>query len=179
MVNCENPDCDSISSSWDSVVEFSKNNSIGKIQISPDLQTKLNNLIGSKANSLSQTPKPLTIPSPPPPPPFSLNSITNQKPKLRKKSIDIDDDNLTSISNTSSHKRKTTLIIKKHKNNNPLPRLSHICVDTPSNEIKENVNKSPKYNLNMTIDKRSVHYLSVCSSFIVGYFFCFYFGKSC
>ena len=178
MVNCENPD--SISSSWDDVNDFSTTNNkpIGKITISAELEQKLNNLIGSKAGSLNPTPVPLPH-VPPPMPPLSLNTITNQQ-ITRRKSLDSDLDNLTSVS--ASSRRRKTLFVKKNRRLSlgneprPLPRPSHICIET---DLKSNEVKSPKYDLKMSVDRRQLHYLSVGFSFITGYLFCFYFGKSC
>lgn len=167
MVNCENPD--SISSSWDTIADFSNPKPVGKINISPKLKSKLNNLLGSKASSINPVDQQSNIPIPPPPPPLSLNSITNQQPSRRNS---IEDDRLTSISNVSST-RKRKVVIKKPRRlslgNDPLPRPSRELIDIGS----------PKYNVKLSFDRRSIKYIGAGASFIMGYLFCFYFGKSC
>jgi len=170
MVNCENPD--SISSSWDTISDFSNPKPVGKINISPELKSKLNNLLGSKASSINPVAQQSNIPilpPPPPPPPLSLNSITNQQPSRRNS---LEDDRLTSISNVSSS-RKRKVVIKKQRRlslgNDPLPQPSRELIDIGSQ----------KYDVKLSFDRRSFQYIGAGASFIIGYLFCFYFGKSC
>lgn len=181
-------------SSWDSMSDYSdKNDSlkhgnvnvnsrIRRLSIPPDLEKKLNNLIGNKINSLNPTPNTspnIFIPNPPPPPKLSLNTITNKPPKSEELYRDeLIDDNLTSISqNLSTTSRNKTIVIKKIKRNktiNPLPCPSNVYKQCELNNDRKNddVNK-------IMIEKSQVYNIMVGASFIMGYFFCFYFGKSC
>ena len=206
MVNCENPGEESISSSWDSVGEFSQPKigefsqpkigefsqpKIGKLKIPSDLESKLENILSNKVSSCTQhntvktnktnnntIPPPPLIP--PPPPILSLNSLTNQRPRTR--SLDIED-TMTSISNVSSQRRRSTIIVKRPRrksvDSEPLPRTSQVLDDIKHKQRIKISNEETSNNLKISINRHSLQYMSIGASFIIGYMFCFYLGKNC